>query len=339
MKRIVLVGNPTAQSGKNAERIAQARSLFASQGFACDVFATRPAGETIPALRDALSTSPPDLVVAMGGDGTFREVGAALLASGKQELVPMGMLPTGTANDQGRSFGLSAGEDALETNVAVIASGRESRLDAVKLTQKDAHGTVLRTDVLFDSVGWGLSARVLLERNIDRTVVEKLGPLKHLYRDHMVYAGALARVFMDSFMRDQTFDVTLTIDGTTHELLGLTDLVVKNTRIYAGAWIVDRASRPDDGIVEVVPFRSQADWIAKGIVAHDGNPLPDELRDPGGRVRDDIFRGSAFELSFAGAVLPLAQIDGEEADPSPRASIEVLPRALRLVVPEAYATD
>lgn len=338
MKRIVLVGNPTAQSGKNAARIAAAQRMFLERGFACDVFATRPAGETIPALRDALASAPPDLVVAMGGDGTFREVGAALLASGQKESVPMGMLPTGTANDQGRSFGLEAGEDALETNVDVIARGRETRLDAVKLTLSDAHGTILRTDVLFDSVGWGLSARVLLERNLDRTVVEKLGPLKHLYRDHLVYAGALARVFMDSFVRDQTFDVTLTIDGKTHELEGLTDLVVKNTRVYAGAWIVDRNSRSDDGIVEVVPFRNQADWIAKGIVSHEGNPLPDELRDPGGHVRDDVFRGTSFELAFAGSVLPLAQIDGEEADPSPRASIEVLARALRLVVPKDHAT-
>ena len=33
------------------------------------------------------------------------------------------MLPTGTANDQGKSFGLAAGPDALATNVAVIAAG------------------------------------------------------------------------------------------------------------------------------------------------------------------------------------------------------------------------
>jgi diacylglycerol kinase family enzyme len=32
-------------------------------------------------------------------------------------------------------------------------------------------------------------------------------------------------------------------------------------------------------------------------------------------------------------VLPLAQFDGEEADPSPRARIRVHPRALSLVVP------
>jgi diacylglycerol kinase family enzyme len=153
-----------------------------------------------------------------------------------------------------------------------------------------------------------------------------------------VYAGAFARVFMDSFVRDQTFDVAITVDGVRHELEGLTDLVVKNTRIYAGAWIVDRASRHDDGLVEVVPFRNQADWVAKAIVDHEGNVLPDVLRDPGGRVKSDIFRGTSFTLDLSGSVLPLAQVDGEEADPAPRVTIEVEKRALRLVVPAPHAS-
>ena len=53
----------------------------------------------------------------MGGDGTFREVATGLLDSGRAEDVALAMLPTGTANDQGKSFGLDAGEAALERNV------------------------------------------------------------------------------------------------------------------------------------------------------------------------------------------------------------------------------
>jgi diacylglycerol kinase family enzyme len=277
------------------------------------------------------------VVIAMGGDGTFREVGCALMASGHANAVAMGMLPTGTANDQGRSFGLASGDDALEANVRVIADGHETRLDAVHLTRVGAHGEELGRCTFFDSAGWGLSARVLLERNVDRAVVEKLGPLKALYRDQLVYAGAFARVFVDSFVRDQTFDVTLEIDGVRHELVGLTDLIVKNTRIYAGAWILDRDARSDDGVVEIVPFRDQADWIAKGIIDHGGNPLPDPLRDPLGNARADVLRGQRISLAFRAPVLPLAQIDGEEADPSPSARVEVEPRAIRLLVPEAHA--
>jgi len=132
---------------------------------------------------------------------------------------------------------------------------------------------------------------------------------------------------------DHTFSVLLRVDGKEHELRGVTDLIIKNTRIYAGAWVLDRSSEPNDGVVEIVPFRDQADWISKAIVDHDGNPLPDALRDPGGVVAKDVLRGAEIDLTFQGAVLPLAQLDGEEADPTPRARIRVIPRALTLVVP------
>lgn len=114
-------------------------------------------------------------------------------------------------------------------------------------------------------------------------------------------------------------------------------LIVKNTRIYAGAWIPDRTSRADDGLVEIVPFRDQADWIAKGIIDHEGNPLPDPLRDPLGNARADVLRGRHITFRFRAPVLPLAQIDGEEAFPSPSARVEVEPRAIRLRVPAEHA--
>ena len=50
----LLVGNPTAQSGKNAERIAQAVQGLGAAGVACDVLATLPDGATIPAVADRL---------------------------------------------------------------------------------------------------------------------------------------------------------------------------------------------------------------------------------------------------------------------------------------------
>ncbi len=80
---ILLVGNPTAQSGKNQERIDQALALFADGGVKPDFFSTLPGGKTIDAVRQHLDAHTYEVVVAMGGDGTFREVGAGILASTK----------------------------------------------------------------------------------------------------------------------------------------------------------------------------------------------------------------------------------------------------------------
>lgn len=337
MKRYILVGNPTAQSGANAARIAKAKALLEASGAHCDLENTLPHGGTIPAVAAKLAADPPDAVIAMGGDGTFREVAAALMASGVREHIAMGMLPTGTANDQGQSFGLAAGEDSLSRNVSVLLAGRETRLDAASLERVGLDGELQGQDYFFDSAGWGLSARVLLERNRDRDTVDKLGPIRHLYRDHLVYAGAFARVFMDSFLRDQTFDVAFEADGEHHEWKGLTDLIVKNTRIYAGAWVLDRSARHDDGLVELVPFRNQADWVQKAFVDHRGNLLPDALKDPASRIATDHVSARQIELRFSAPALPLAQLDGEEANPSPVARICVHREALRLIVPDRFS--
>ena len=77
----LLVANPTAQSGKNAERIDRAVAFLKRAGIVCDLLPTLPHGQTIAAVRRALDAGSHKCVIAMGGDGTFREVGAGLLES------------------------------------------------------------------------------------------------------------------------------------------------------------------------------------------------------------------------------------------------------------------
>jgi diacylglycerol kinase family enzyme len=326
----LLVGNPTAQSGKNAERIDRAIRELAAAGTACDVLPTLPAGATIPAVAERLRSGGYACVVAMGGDGTFREVASGLLESGRADDIAMAMLPTGTANDQGRSFGLEAGEGALARNLEVILAGRQTRLDAGKITTPGG------TAWFFDSAGWGISARVLRARNEDRAIVEQTPVLKSFYRDHLVYAGALLRVFLESYVVRDAFRATIDADGRHVVLDGLTDLIVKGTRVYGGAWVFDRTSHHDDGLFEVVPFRGKLDWTSKAIVDLDGNPITEEMLNAIGVEHSHPFRAARLTVHLewpAGGAAPAAQIDGEEYPASDRASIEVVARAIRLVVP------
>ncbi len=332
----LLVGNPTAQSGKNHDRIERARAWLHEHGVECDFLATEPELKTIGAVTRALDASDHRCVIYMGGDGTFREVASGLLACKRVNDVAMGMLPTGTANDQGRSFGLLAGEEALVGNLEVIVQGHETRLDAGKITAiKD--DAPLQTAYFFDSAGWGISARVLFERNQDREWVQNVPVLKEIYRDHLVYAGALLRVFLESYVVSDKFSARVVTDGETHDLEALTDLIVKGTRVYGGAWVFDRTSAHDDGKFEVVPFRGKRDWMSKAIVDLDGNPLSEEILNTIGIEHSKPFSGQRIELTFgtySGASPFHAQIDGEEFPATERAVVEVLPRALRLIVPE-----
>jgi len=332
----LLVANPTAQSGRNAERIARAQAWLASKGIPCDVLPTLPEGKTIEAVTRALDGGAYRVVIAMGGDGTFREVAAGLLASARREEVALGMLPTGTANDQGRSFGLDATTpESLEKNLAVIVAAHETRLDAGRIRALGAGGGVLAETAFFDSAGWGISARVLAARNEDRRAVEAIDVLRDVYRDQLVYAGAFVRTFLESYVASDTFDARIDADGERHELTGLTDLVIKATRVYAGAWILDRTSAHDDGLFEVVPFRGKGDWIAKSIVTLEGSVVTEEMLGAVGAPVSPSFRAARMTIGFTlpRGVKHAAQIDGEEWVASERVEIEVEKRAVRLLVP------
>lgn len=329
----LLVGNPTAQSGKNQERIDRALALMKDAGIATDVLPTLPGGKTIPAVSAALEAGAYRTVVAMGGDGTFREVAAGLYASNRREEVALGMLPTGTANDQGKSFGLHADDAALARNVDVIRAAHETRLD-VGIYR--GGGDEAPIDYFFDSCGWGLCARVLAQRNKDRALVETLGPLKELYRDHAVYAGAFLKTFLESYVVDDQLRVVATLDGKRVELDGLTDLIVKNTRIYAGAWVFDEGSRHDDGIFELVPFVGKNDWVSKAIRDLEFVPLNEGMLEDLGLSHSKTLRASTMELEIfepAGGKPLATQLDGEEWPASHRVHIEVAARGLRLIVP------
>ena len=337
MTRFLLVGNPTAQSGKNEQRIHRARKAFEDAGAACDFLPTQPEGRTIPAVRHALDHGGYDVVVSMGGDGTFREVGSAIIESARRDEVQLAMLPTGTANDQGRSFGLSSSSSAIAHNVAVALARRETRLDGGRITARDASGNTLFSSYFFDSAGWGLMARALARRNMDRRVVERVPIVRELWRDQALYATAAIATFLESYIVSDKFAVRATVDGAPMRLSRLSDLVVKNTRVYAGAWVLDRSSAHDDGYFEAIPFRGRRDWTSKILVDLDGNPLTEERLNLVGVQHSKPFRFQKLELRFhapRGAAPIAAQMDGEEVPFGSRTTVEVLPRILRLIVPD-----
>src|SRR5438105_15757723 len=113
----VLVANPTAHSGKAADWIRHARAQLDAAQIPHRFVATEPEGATVDRVREAIDDDGARVIIYMGGDGTFAEVAKGILGSPHAHEIAMGMLPTGTANDQGKSFGLDTGPAALPRNV------------------------------------------------------------------------------------------------------------------------------------------------------------------------------------------------------------------------------
>src|SRR6266480_1001838 len=145
----VLVANPTAHSGKAADWIRHARALLDGAQIAHRFVATEPEGATVERVREAIDDEGARVIVYMGGDGTFAEVAKGILGSHHAAEVAMGMLPTGTANDQGKSFGLDAGPGALERNVGVVAEGNTVGCDVGRLVITRG-GKEIHRDLFFD---------------------------------------------------------------------------------------------------------------------------------------------------------------------------------------------
>jgi diacylglycerol kinase family enzyme len=331
---IVLVANPTAQSGKASEWIRIARALLDERRVGHKFIPTEPEGRTIGKVREIVDAGA-RVVIAMGGDGTFAEVAKGILASGHSSAVAMGMLPTGTANDQGKSFGLEAGPGALERNVAVIAAGETVGCDVGTLVVERGDKEIHR-DLFFDSFSVGLGAASLETRNRDRELVGRIPGLGALYRDQLVYAGAVLQRFVESYVVDIKFDLDCVIDGSVHPFENLLDVIIKNTKIFGGEWIFDPDAESDDGRFELVPVTGRRDFGTKLIGSLRASPVGvDDLASLGFSHAAPI-TGSHFDLAVRGGTLPAAQYDGEECPAGERYRIDVVPRALRLVVPREH---
>jgi diacylglycerol kinase family enzyme len=331
----VLVANPTAHSGKAADWIRVARALLDEAHVPHRFVATEPDGRTIDRVREVIDDAGVRVVIYMGGDGTFAEVAKGILASRHAGDLAMGMLPTGTANDQGKSFGLAAGAGALARNVAVIAAGEVVGCDVGRLVIERGTKEIHR-DLFFDSFSLGLGAASLETRNRDRERVGRIPGLGALYRDQLVYAGAVLQRFVESYVVDIKFDIDAVIDGVVHHFDNLLDLIVKNTKIFGGEWIFDASIESDDGRFEFVPVAGRRDLGAKLIGSLRRSPVTVEDLQLLGFSHAAPIRGAQLDLTVRGTPLPAAQCDGEELPAGERYRIEVVPRALRLIVPRDH---
>lgn len=336
--RTLLVGNPTARSGRAQKFIDEAMEVLAETGLNPEFLPTLPEGKTVGSVAERLEREDVERVVYMGGDGTFAEASKGIILARERSGidVPLGMLPMGTANDQGRSFGIVSGEKSLRRNVDVIAEGIELRLDVGRIEAIDGDEKVVAQDLWFDSCGVGLSAQILYRRNRDREWVEHVPLLRRLYRDKVVYTAATLRTLFRGLVGGASFSLEVTIDDVREEYFGVTDVLVQGTILYAGDWIFDPESKPDDGRFEVVILRGHADWAAAAIGGYKRNPITGDDLEVLGLPRRQVPRARSVELKLTREPNDdvRAQIDGEEFVSVDHYRIENLFHHLRIIVPE-----
>lgn len=335
-KPLLLIANPTSQTGKAATRISMVIELLNEKGIPHEFRSTLPDGKTVGLVRDAIDREGFDTIVYMGGDGTFCEVATGICTSANSEQIRLGMLPSGTANDQGKSFGISSAESAIAENVETIAQGHTESLDVGQVTAIDVDGKEISTDFFFDSLGWGLSAAILAFRNRERELVKTVPVLREIYRDQAVYVRAAMHELALHWATGDRFAAEIEVDGNVHSFERLSDIVVSNTMVYAGEWIIDAKSSANDGMMELAPFSGLRDWTSKLIVQHKKALITEDALNRIGVSHTPNLKGKEFKIHLlrpsVDKRLP-AQRDGEEFVEADQYIINVLPRRLTLIVP------
>lgn len=230
-RNVLIVNNPAA--GTNGQHVIEEVTRMCGGPLrSVEIHVTTHRGSGTDAVREAVQgrgRALPDLIVAVGGDGTVREVIEGMTPGRRPAAPVLAIVPAGTGNSGYRMlWGGRPWQEALRVAVEAEDKGaRLRRLDLAHLAETDA--------LVFLGACSGLIARALeTARDIPLT-----GPAR--------YARALA----ETAATFKPYPGRVTVDGTVlHE----GDTVWANVgggRIRGGQYLVLPRSLPDDAFLDV----------------------------------------------------------------------------------------
>jgi YegS/Rv2252/BmrU family lipid kinase len=243
-------------------------------------------------------------IVCVGGDGTVNDVlnGLATPEGTIDDRTPLGVIPTGTAQDFARSIGiaLNRGEATRQ-----LLSGEETRLDVGRITFGDG-----RRHFFVNMVGAGFDAEVA-ERAQDARAAMASIPA------HMV---GLASAFAG--YQNQEIAISVEDDSVPPSRSRCTMVVVANGPSYAGVLRIAPNAVPDDGLLDLVVI-GDVDKIE--MLMNLGRVFTGTHLE---HAKVDVYRTRSLTLESTGEAL--VQADGEVVGRLP-AHVDVLPGALRVI--------
>ena len=148
-RRVLVLVNPAAASGRALAVVRRALAVLESHGFTCREEHSAQGGHLTELARELAPSC--DLLVAAGGDGTAREVASGLLSSPATETV-LGVLPVGTGNDFATQLGMAEPESALKA----LVDGRVRALDVIEVRHGEGAAGKVDHALLFAATGFAV---------------------------------------------------------------------------------------------------------------------------------------------------------------------------------------
>ena len=126
MKKCIIICNPNSGKGEKKELLKKFNNILEKNNYEVNIIYTKYRGNATEIVRDLPGDI--DLVISLGGDGTFNEVVTGNLKRKKSLL--LSHIPLGTTNDLGAMFGM--GKDPVK-NLKMILAGQVKGIDICKI--------------------------------------------------------------------------------------------------------------------------------------------------------------------------------------------------------------
>lgn len=236
MKKAIVIYNPNSGKKKNTlDLLNKCRPIFTDNGYECEFVQTKYKGHA----KDLLTLlMPVDLVISVGGDGTFNEIVSGNLK--RKEPLVLSHIPIGTANDLRDLFGL--GTD-ISKNLELILTGKDKYIDLCLINEQP-----------FVYVA-GFGKFMNISYDTPRNKKSKFGYLAY------IVAGV-----KDFFKPLYLYDIDYEIDGKTYSgkyTLG----IISNANRIAGVKNFYKDVKLDDELFEVLLCKThRKDKFLKSLI-------------------------------------------------------------------------
>ncbi len=219
MKNCTILCNPNSGSNDKEKIIESFKQILMKNGYNCDVVFTKYGGH---AKKIVSSINKTDLLISLGGDGTFNEVVNGNLE--RKEKILLAHIPLGTTNDLGAMFGM--GKDPIN-NLKLLLNGKVKKMDICTIN-----------DVPFVYVA-GLGKFINVAYDTPRKLKKRYG-----------YFAYLIEGVKSFFSKTNLFELTYEEDGK--KCTGLYSFVLICNASRMGGFDFFKNVKLDDGQMEIL---------------------------------------------------------------------------------------
>jgi diacylglycerol kinase (ATP) len=313
-RRVFVIFNPASGRGGGARRIGRFLSLLGNHLPGFTHAETSRAGEEGDLAEQAIADGF-NLIVAVGGDGTWSNVADRIVSSQKDD-VALGLLASGTGNDFGRNFSVSIRNPELA--VRTLAKGVVRTVDVGRVIST---GTPLGAQA--DSIGTSRGRHFLnlVGFGFDVAVIEDTKGARFLRGELLYKVTALKNLFSYSGV-----PVKLEGDGPTVEGEQLM-LTISNSPFFGGGFLIAPEAQLTDGLLHACAIGNTPPFTRLRLF----NAAPKGRHVHSHHVQ--MRESTHFSVRFS--TPPKYEVDGElwQAE-STDVVVATVPGALRVVVPD-----